>query len=230
MRLQNREEMESPRKPLALDFFCGAGGFSLGFHQAGFCVIGAYDIDRLNTETYRSNFPSAKVLQQDILKLNREGVYRDFSLSCADEIDVVFGGPPCQGFSLIGKREDTDPRNQLLIHFAQLIAELQPRYFVIENVAGLMIGNARSVLAKALRIVKNAGYRWVSPIRILDAQEYGVPQNRKRVIVIGYRSASKSPNIQGRLGADQQSAMRLRICTNWDEARHYFSEIRSAEN
>jgi DNA (cytosine-5)-methyltransferase 1 len=112
---------------------------------------------------------------------------------------VVCGGPPCQGFSLIGKRQADDPRNQLLVEYARLIAELNPRYFIIENVAGLMLGQARGVLARTLRLLRAAGYRWATPIRVLDAQDHGVPQIRKRVIVLGYRADQSPPRYPKKL-------------------------------
>jgi DNA (cytosine-5)-methyltransferase 1 len=180
--------MEVSAKPIAIDVFSGVGGLSLGFHRAGFQIAASFDVDPINVKTYSKNFPKTRSHQADVSELSGAGVRRLAGLAESGDIDVVFGGPPCQGFSLIGKRLLDDPRNQLLIEFARLISELNPRYFVIENVAGLMLGQARLVLARTLRILRKAGYRWASPIRILDSSDYGVPQIRKRVIVLGYRS------------------------------------------
>jgi DNA (cytosine-5)-methyltransferase 1 len=94
----------------------------------------------------------------------------------------------------MGKRQVDDPRNALLGEFARLITELMPRYFVLENVAGLMIGSARGVLASALRCMRRAGYRVVTPIRILNAMDYGVPQSRERVVILGYRRDQAFPS------------------------------------
>ena len=185
---------KSANQPIALDFFCGAGGLSLGFHQAGFRVAAAFDIDPVHVSTYGRNFPRTLATQVDVGKLTAAAVRKHAQLPGDESIDVVYGGPPCQGFSLIGRRDSDDPRNLLLVKFAKLIADLQPRYFVIENVAGLVLGAARRVLAKALRILHRAGYRWVTPIRILDAHDYGVPQTRKRVIVLGYRRGAAKPS------------------------------------
>src|SRR5262249_12545841 len=134
-------------KPIAVDFFCGVGGLSLGLHRAGFNVVGAFDIDPVHLATYSKNFPTTKAIESDLRHLIGSSVRRQLSLPTQTQIDLVCGGPPCQGFSLIGKRQVDDPRNELLIEFIRLITELQPRYFIIENVAGLMLGKARSVLA-----------------------------------------------------------------------------------
>ena len=180
-------------KPIAIDFFCGVGGLSLGFHGAGFNIVGSFDIDPIHLKTYAKNFPETQSIQADVSSLSGCEVRRLVSLPADREIDVVYGGPPCQGFSLIGKRQANDPRNKLLVEFARLITELRPRYFVIENVAGLMVGNARTVLASALRVVRAGGYRVVTPVRTLNAKDCGVPQNRERVVVLGYRADQVSP-------------------------------------
>ena len=184
---------KAPNRPLAIDFFCGAGGLSLGFHRAGFNVAAAFDIDPIHVSTYARNFPKSKAVEANVSKLTGTSVRTFAKLAPEEEIDVVYGGPPCQGFSLIGKRDINDPRNLLLKEFARLIAELNPRYFVIENVAGLMVGKPRKVLAQVLSALRNVGYRWVTPIRILNASDFGVPQIRRRVIILGYRKGAPKP-------------------------------------
>jgi DNA (cytosine-5)-methyltransferase 1 len=186
------------RQLIAIDVFSGVGGLSLGLHRAGFKVVGGFDVDPINVQTYAKNFPESAAICADVAKLTGGEARRLVGLGTDDEIDLVCGGPPCQGFSLIGKRRTDDPRNQLILEFARLIAELQPRYFVIENVAGLMAGQARSFLAQALTVLRRKGYKWVTPIRILDAKDYGVPQTRKRVIVMGYRSGEAPPSYPAR--------------------------------
>lgn len=172
-------------KPVAIDFFCGAGGLSLGFHRAGFKVAAAFDIDPIHVATYSLNFPDTTAVAADISTSSAAQVRNHADLASQDDIAVVYGGPPCQGFSLIGKREVDDPRNLLLTEFARIIVELKPRYFVIENVAGLAVGAPRRVLAKALRLLRTAGYKWLTPVRVLNANDYGVPQVRKRLVVLG---------------------------------------------
>jgi DNA (cytosine-5)-methyltransferase 1 len=185
--------MRQSRRPLAIDLFCGAGGLSLGFEQAGFDVAAAIDSNPLNISTYSRNFPSVKAICANVSDISGSQIKKECGL-LHEEIDVVFGGPPCQGFSMIGKRDITDPRNALISEFCRLVAELRPRYFVMENVAGLMYSTSRLVLESALERLRVEGYNWVSPIQILDAQNFGVPQRRRRVFVMGYRTDEVPPN------------------------------------
>ena len=172
--------------------FSGVGGMSLGFEQAGFDVVAAADIEAINTQTYGENFPRSKTWCTDLSSATGKQFREETGLGNT-EIDVLFAGPPCQGFSLMGKRLSKDPRNLLLYDLARLIAELSPSYFVVENVAGIMLGDTRNILAEFVRRVRNAGYSVVEPIRILDAAEFGVPQRRRRMFLLGYGSDSIAP-------------------------------------
>lgn len=172
-------------KPRAIDIFAGVGGMSLGFEMAGFHVVAAVDNNPINVDTYKANFASTHCFSADISELTATRLRNEANFH--DEVDVLFGGPPCQGFSLIGKRRAEDPRNELLIHFARLLKDLQPKYFVVENVCGLLIGDARKTLDRFLREARAARYSIVEPVIILDAQEFGVPQQRRRLFVLGHR-------------------------------------------
>src|SRR5271163_54267 len=119
--------------PIAVDLFCGVGGFSLGFEQAGYHVVAAVDAEKKHIDTYLRNFPSCNARCIDLSRVSGERLREKVSIG-GQHIDVVFAGPPCQGFSLIGKRLREDPRNLLLYDLARLIAELAPSYFVVENV------------------------------------------------------------------------------------------------
>src|SRR5579859_5769971 len=185
-------------RPLAIDLFCGAGGLSLGFAQAGFNIVAAIDSDPVNIATYGQNFPSTTVICDDISRLSAPDIRRAAGLSEGQPIDVVFGGPPCQGFSLIGKRDITDPRNRLLAEFCRLVRELSPRFFVIENVAGLMCTASRPVLEESLSRLREGNYEWVSPVRILDARLWSAPQRRRRVFVLGFRKGERPPQYPAR--------------------------------
>jgi len=178
------------KRPIALDFFCGAGGLSLGFQQAGFDVVAAFDSDPIHVEAHAKNFPKSFSCCADVRTLTGKTVRK---LAGLQKVDIVIGGPPCQGFSMIGKRKMDDPRNSLLEEYCRLIGELSPSYFIIENVAGLMYGGARQILAHCLRKLRNDGFKWVTPIKILDAADYGIPQRRKRVIVLGYKRGEPKP-------------------------------------
>jgi DNA (cytosine-5)-methyltransferase 1 len=175
----------------AVDIFAGVGGMSLGFELAGFDVVAAVDNNEINVQTYKVNFPNARCIKADIGELTASALREKAEFD--HEVDVLFGGPPCQGFSLIGKRRAEDPRNELLIHFARLLKELSPKYFVVENVAGLLIGDARKTLDRFIREVKSAGYAIVEPLQVLDAQDFGVPQRRRRLFVLGHKSDLPAP-------------------------------------
>jgi DNA (cytosine-5)-methyltransferase 1 len=189
--LRDSLRMSKSRLPLAVDLFCGVGGLSLGFEQAGFKVVAAIDSNPVNTSTYSQNFPSTKTISADISRLSGAEIRELCAID--EQIDVVFGGPPCQGFSAIGKRDIADPRNALISEFCRLVSELKPRYFVMENVAGLMYEKSRFILDDALQNLRNQGYAWISPVRMLDAQDFGVPQRRRRVFVLGFRVGEEPP-------------------------------------
>lgn len=179
-------------RPKAIDLFSGAGGLSLGFEQAGFDVVAALEIDPIHAATHEYNFPECQVICADAADVSGRDLLRRAGLR-RGEVDVVFGGPPCQGFSLIGKRLADDPRNSCLSHFNRLVAEIRPRYFVMENVAGLTIGPARRILEAFLQASIDEGYLVVEPVEVLNAAEFGVPQDRKRLFVYGYLPSKRKP-------------------------------------
>lgn len=166
---------------------------SLGFQKAGFKLLAAIDNDKYNTEYHSLNFPSCRTLTDDLSKMTGRQIRKKAKLG-NQKIDVVFGGPPCQGFSLIGRRNVEDSRNQLLYHFIRIVHQLKPDYFVMENVQGLTVGDARRMLEKFVAKAKRAGYHVICPIQVLDASDFGVPQRRNRVIVIGYRRGVAAPS------------------------------------
>lgn len=174
------------KKPIAIEFFCGVGGMTLGFEQAGFEVRAAFDIDKQNVEYHRLNFPHSKTFGMDVGDLDGSDVLELAGVK-AGSIEVLFGGPPCQGFSEIGRKEHGDERNLLILEFARLIRQLRPRYFVVENVRGLLYSYSSEILKSFLRRIHRSGYEVVEPIKLLDATEYGVPQKRKRAFLLGYR-------------------------------------------
>lgn len=187
------------KKPIAIDLFCGAGGMSLGFEQAGFDVVAAFDSQEFNIATHDRNFPRARAFVRDLSRIEGSEL-RKLARIGRRNIDVIFGGPPCQGFSVGGKRDLTDRRNQLVYDFARLVRQLRPKYFVIENVKGLMQDHAKPVLTSLLRRLKRAGYSVVEPIQVLNAADYGVPQRRHRTFILGCRKGLLLPEYPNREG------------------------------
>lgn len=173
-------------RPTSIDLFCGAGGMTLGFEQAGFDVLAAFDLEAFNVATHEANFPGTQAFATDLSKQSGDSL-RELAKLNGVEIDVVFGGPPCQGFSFGGHQAVDDDRNLLVYDFARLVRQLQPKYFVMENVKGLMSGKARPILDSFVRRIKKAGYSVVEPIRVLNAADYGVPQRRWRTFILGSR-------------------------------------------
>lgn len=178
-------------RPTAIDLFCGAGGLSLGLEQAGFDIVAAVDNDRINCQTHRLNFPRCPTVCKDIEQLTATEL-RQLAGIGDRTINLVAGSPPCQGFSLIGKRRLEDDRNNLVSHFARLVAELRADYFIMENVPGLMMRSHRKYLDSAIEQLRNADYVVRSPV-VLNAADYGVPQRRRRLIWIGSKRGCDLP-------------------------------------
>lgn len=164
-----------------VELFCGTGGFSRGAHAAGFHVAAAYDVDAVLTSSYPLNFPDTKLFNRDVIRLTGRQVERDVG----GKVFGVFGGPPCQGFSDIGRRSLSDPRRKLLGHFFRVVSELRPAFFVMENVRGLAYSDARPLLTEALDLVRTE-YDLTEP-HIWNAADFGAATIRNRMFVIGIR-------------------------------------------
>lgn len=184
---------KNKKRPVGVDLFAGAGGLSLGFEQAGFDIAAAVEIDPIHCATHEYNFPNSTVICASVVNVTGDEIRRKAKFGNAD-IDVVFGGAPCQGFSMIGKRALDDPRNQLVFHYVRLVSELQPKYFVFENVRGLTLGKHAGFLTELIAALESAGYDVLSPYQVLNAADYGVPQDRKRLFVIGARRGLGLPD------------------------------------
>lgn len=207
------------KKPIAIDLFCGAGGMSEGILQAGFHIIYSNDISKDAMETYihrheqlglyhkKNTYESCK----DIRELNSKEIFD--SISKIEEyknknkitIDAIFGGPPCQGFSRAGKRNANDPRNKLFKEYIRVVNDVKPNYVVMENVEGFLdtvfegfVGldgeqyKKDKVPTILINEFKKIGYNTIGP-KILDASDFGVPQNRKRMIFIAYLPSCNEP-------------------------------------
>jgi DNA (cytosine-5)-methyltransferase 1 len=185
---RNRGERTVAR-PIAIDLFAGAGGMSLGFEQAGFDVAAAVEIDPVHCAVHKFNFPTCAVIPASVVGLSAARIRIESGIGDR-EIACVFGGPPCQGFSLIGHRVLDDPRNNLVLEFVRLVAELKARTFVFENVKGLTVGKQKNFLFELVAAFDQAGYDVRLPWEVLNAANYGVPQSRERLILIGARKGT----------------------------------------
>ena len=173
-------------RPVGVDLFAGAGGLSLGFEWAGFDIAAAIDIDPIHCATHEFNFPSCTAICRNVKNIRGEDIRRQAGIYDED-IAVVFGGAPCQGFSLIGKRALEDPRNALVYHFVRLVLELQPFFFAFENVKGLTVGRQRGLLDEMVVAFERGGYCVLLPYEVLNAAGCGVPQERHRLFLLGAR-------------------------------------------
>lgn len=181
-----------PTRPIAIDLFAGAGGMSLGFEQAGFDVVAAVEIDPIHCAAHEFNFPDTVVIPRSVVGLSASEIRAAAGIG-DKEIDCVFGGPPCQGFSMIGQRSFEDPRNSLVLEFVRLVSELQARTFVFENVKGLTVGKQRNFLKELVAEFHRVGYEVRLPWSVLDAANYGTPQHRERLILVGARTHTLLP-------------------------------------
>ncbi len=179
-------------RPLGIDLFAGAGGMSLGFEQAGFDVAAAVEIDPVHCATHKFNFPDCGVVARSVIGLSADKIRLAAGIGDR-KIAVVFGGPPCQGFSLIGQRCLDDARNKLVLEFVRLVAELEADSFVFENVKGLTLGPQRAFLNELIAAFARVGYSVRVPPQVLNAASFNVPQSRERLIVLGARSDAILP-------------------------------------
>jgi len=179
-------------RPIGIDLFAGAGGMSLGFEQAGFDIVAAVEIDPIHAATHHFNFPDTVMLTRSVVDLKGDDIRSAAGIG-RRSVDVVFGGPPCQGFSLIGQRMLEDPRNRLVKEFVRIVSELRPKTFVFENVKGLTVGKHKRFLDDLIEAFDDAGYTVRTPWRVLNAMHYGVPQNRERLFLLGARKGLRVP-------------------------------------
>jgi len=180
------------KRPIAVDLFAGAGGMTLGFEQAGFDVLASVEIDPVHCATHQFNFPMCSILCQDVAQLRGSEIRKKSAIG-GREIDVVISGSPCQGFSMMGKRDVDDPRNSLIFHFQRLVLELKPKFFVMENVPGIASGEHKELLNILINSFLEAGYQVEENYQVLNALNYGVPQARKRLFLIGCKAGYELP-------------------------------------
>ena len=168
-----------------LDLFCGCGGLSLGFEMAGFQVKLAIDNWEDALVTFRYNHHDSQTFNGDLLDLSPADMKKRFNLP---HIDVIIGGPPCQGFSVAGKRIIDDDRNKLYKSFVRFVEYFHPKAFVMENVPNILSIGGGAVKEAILNDFENLGY--TVSYKVLMASDYGVPQNRRRAIFVGLKDNS----------------------------------------
>lgn len=179
-------------RPIAIDLFSGCGGMSLGLEAAGFDVAATVEFDAIHAIVHHVNFPYTASICKDISKLKSSDLLKEVrKKGYQGEVDLVAGGPPCQGFSQIGKRQLDDPRNSLVFEYLRIIQDIKPKYFIFENVPGIASGKHKKFLEELIREFEAVGYHIEKPIKILDASLYGAPQKRKRLIILGSRKDVK---------------------------------------
>ena len=171
-----------------IDLFSGVGGFSAGFKKAKFNHLFSIDINSYCKEVYNLNFPNDIFYEQDITKIDNKTFLKMIGKS---RVDVIIGGPPCQGFSTIGKRISSDKnvrlskdkRNNLVFEFIRLVEVAKPKFFVMENVRGIKTRENGKIFNELLKNISDIGYFFKT--NTLNSADYGVPQNRERVFIIG---------------------------------------------
>lgn len=190
--------------PNVIDLFAGAGGLSLGAARAGFNISAAVEVDTHAMDSHRANFPHAVHIQRDIMTLNGQELLRLAGIH-QEELTGIIGGPPCQGFSSIGHGNVNDFRNRLFVKFFELIEDLQPTFFLAENVPGIMNSKYDDIRNEAFGHVAN--YNILDPICV-KANEYGAPTTRMRYFFVGYL-------LNGRIEPiTSKDIIRMQVCNN----------------
>jgi DNA (cytosine-5)-methyltransferase 1 len=218
-------------RPVAIDLFSGAGGLSLGFEQAGYDVVAAVEYDPVHAATHLFNFPQCEVLCRDATKLTAEDVLEAAKSGFRrlhprsefpEQVDAIIGGPPCQGFSTGGKRLPGDERNNLLLEYVRLVEEIRPRAFCLENVAGLLEPLFDEVRREAFARLEAAGYALSGKDEVLNSLDFGVPQTRRRVIVLGIQGTTPVPRPVGfgRILSVADAFEGLPVVSEYDELFH----------
>ena len=168
-----------------IDLFCGIGGLSLGFEQAGFEVVSAIDMwaDAVKTYNYNREKKVAEVISVEDFNITKLPKIID-----KEKITGIIGGPPCQGFSTVGKRNIEDPRNKMYLEFYKAVKLANPDFFVIENVKGMLTLNKGAFVNDLLKRFGTDGLGYTISYQLLNAADYGIPQNRYRVFFVGIKN------------------------------------------
>ncbi|MDJ0799049.1 MAG: DNA cytosine methyltransferase [Calothrix sp. MO_167.B12] len=182
-----------------VDLFCGAGGMTQGLVQAGFKALASVEINEIASATHRQNFPQCHHFCGDIENFNATQWLEQIG---SPQIHLTVGGPPCQGFSVAGKRDPNDPRNRLFYQFIRVVSEIRPWYVVMENVPGILTIQKGEVKQAIFAAFQSIGYNNIS-VAILESAAYGVPQIRPRAIFIANRFGIQNPYPKAQLLPEQ---------------------------
>lgn len=173
-------------KPNIIDLFCGCGGLSLGFEQAGYNVLLGIDVWEDALKTFKHNHKNSNTLCADLSTLSPEDVNQKIN---GKKIDVIIGGPPCQGFSIAGKRIIDDERNKLYQSFVRMVEYFKPTAFVMENVPNILSIGEGAIKKSIIKDFESIGY--TINVQVMLASDYGVPQNRRRAVFVGLLNGKK---------------------------------------
>lgn len=217
-----RSKVKRGDRPIVIDLFSGTGGFSLGAARAGFDVRCAVEIDEHARKAHHLNFPNTLLLNRDIAQLSGAALKKFANITNGDLAGIV-GGPPCQGFSYLGKNSSRDSRNRLFDHFFRLVRETMPKFFVAENVPGILAKQNRGIRERALSRVASK-YVLLPPLT-MAGNEWGAPTSRTRIFFIGYRKDGirkldvkrfiPSPNIGKVLVKDALKGLPKKVREDW---------------
>lgn len=165
----------------------------MGIEAAGFDIVCSVEFDPIHCITHEYNFPDAISICKDVRNVTRDEICEVLAGKGVGDLDLIVGGPPCQGFSHIGKRHIGDPRNSLVHEFCRIVCEVRPKYFILENVPGIMTGSHHVFVDEIIREFSSHNYMLVGP-KVVNATDYGVPQSRKRFFLMGYRPDVPKPH------------------------------------
>lgn len=178
----------------AIDLFSGAGGLSTGFEKAGVDVIFASDMEGNSAETYQRNHPDTAYIQKDIHNLSvdevKDKIASEYDASVYEDLDLVIGGPPCEGFSTQGDYDPDDPRNRLFEQFLRFVEGFEPNAIVMENVKGILSMEEGDAKRRIIRSIKDLGYNIREPW-LLNSADFGVPQVRERVFFVATKNGGQ---------------------------------------
>ncbi|MBE9232034.1 DNA cytosine methyltransferase [Cuspidothrix issatschenkoi LEGE 03284] len=204
-------DVSSPTSPLSkytfVDLFSGAGGITQGLFQAGFTPLASVEISPIASATHKKNFPQCHNFCGDIEQFSPQDWLEKIG---SPEVNIVVGGPPCQGFSVAGKRDPKDPRNRLFYEFVRVVSEIRPWYVVMENVPGILTIQKGDVKTAIIEAFESISYPHIS-VAILESAAYGVPQIRPRAIFIANRFGMPNPYPQVQLNQEEYKAIESAI-------------------